>query len=72
MKLSDERRWCLSWWERDGWSPGRVNCRGMKKWERHIDMLVKAGLLEADTYDMLRITEAGRQALNQKDKSDAD
>lgn len=66
MKLSKERRWCLSWWERDGWSIGRPGQSGMDKWKRHIAMLVKSGLLEADEYGMHRITENGRQALKEQ------
>lgn len=62
MKLTEERLWCLKWWERGGWSLGRPMQRGVKKWERHIEMLAKAGLLEADGV-LCRITEAGLTAL---------
>ena len=67
-KLTQERRWCLSWWGRGGWSIGNPMRRGIKKWERHIDMLVKAGMLERDDLGgvgakLCRITPAGLAAL---------
>jgi len=66
-KMTEERAWCLRWWSPGAWSIGRPNMRGIKKWERHIDMLTKAGLLETGGYDdeMRRLTDAGRAALNE-------
>lgn len=61
--ISKDRRWCLSWWGNGGWSIGRPNMKGIKKWDQHISALVKDGLLEADEYGMYRITDAGTSVL---------
>lgn len=68
-KLNKERLWVLSWWGFGGWTIGRPMLRGVKKWEHHIDMLIKVGLLECDYHggvgaNMCRITDAGRTALS--------
>lgn len=67
-RLNAERLWCLGWWRDGGWTIGRPMSRGIKKWERHIEMLVKSGMLEQDVYggvgaNLCRITEAGLAAL---------
>ena len=72
MKLSKERLWCLGWWRDGGWTQGRPMIRGIKKWEHHIDMLVKEGLLECDDLGGMgavpcRITDAGRRALKNQE-----
>lgn len=67
-KLNQDRRWCLMWWKDGGWSIGRPSMNGIKKWRRHIEMLVKAELLEADECGCYRITDAGRAALLEKGK----
>lgn len=71
VKLTAERRWCLNWWGQGGWTIGRPMSRGIKKWEKHIEMLVKAGLLEGENNGgvgstIYRITDAGRAALAQE------
>jgi hypothetical protein len=37
----------------------------VKKWKAHTEALLKAGFLEADEYEMHRITDAGRKALSE-------
>ena len=64
--LSAERLWCLKWWSTGGWSNGRPMSRGVGKWENHIAMLTKSGLLEVDDYGMHRITDLGRSALGEQ------
>lgn len=71
LKLTQERRWCLNWWKGGGWTIGRPMSRGVKKWERHIDALVKAGLLEQEDHggvgaSLCRITPAGVAALERE------
>lgn len=71
--LSKERLLVLGWWQFGGWTIGQPMRRGVKKWENHIDMLIKAGLLECDYHGgvgakMCRITEAGLAALSQGEK----
>lgn len=69
IKLSADRRWCLSWWEGGGWSMGRPMDARRKKWATHILMLVKGGLLEADDRgELYRITDAGLDVLAQGEK----
>jgi len=63
VKLSTERRWWLSKWSGYGWSIADPIRMGVKKWKRHTEALVKAGLLEEDR-GLYRITEAGRAALS--------
>jgi len=75
LRLNAERRWCLNWWKDGGWTIGRPMLRGIKKWESHIDMLVKAGLLEGDKWAgpgaaACRITDAGRAALRNHEASE--
>lgn len=63
-KLTAERRWALSQWERCGWSIPRIGFEA-KKWRAHIAALVMMGLLEEISGGGLyRITEAGLAALN--------
>ncbi len=65
MKLTNDRRWYLRQFEDIGWTFGRAGMVGLKKWDRHRDALIKAGLLEVDEYKMMRITGAGREALRE-------
>ena len=63
LKLDEDRWWCLSWWAPGRWYPGRPGKYGVKKWEDHIQALIKDGLLEDDKHGLYRITPAGRAAL---------
>lgn len=63
MILSRERMFCLKQFSDFGWSCGRGDWDGVAKWQKHIQMLVKRGFLEADEYGLFRITDAGREAL---------
>lgn len=68
-KAQAERLWLLKDWRSGGW---RINLRGALKWERAVSVLVTQGLLERGGEGlgaMYRITEAGRQALSEGEKS---
>lgn len=77
VKLTKERIWVLGWWAFGGWTIGRPMLRGIKKWERHIEMLVKAGLLECEDLGgvgakICRITPSGLQALGDSNATKMD
>lgn len=63
MKLTKDRAWFLKQFGEGGWSLGRPNLKGVKKWDAHRAYLIKVGLLAADEYGMNRITDAGLAAL---------
>jgi len=64
-KLSPDRAWWLRKWAVGGWSVGDPMRGHVKKWKAHTEALLKAGFLEADEYEMHRITDAGRKALSE-------
>jgi hypothetical protein len=66
VKLTKDRLWCLKQFG-FGWSSGRGDWLGVKKWDAHKAALIKAGLLEKDEYGLFRITDAGRKALEGKE-----
>jgi hypothetical protein len=68
-KLSKDRLWCLSAFANGGWTIGRGDWIGVKKWDAHKASLVKDGYLEPDEYgsDNFRITPSGRAALGEKE-----
>lgn len=66
MKLNQDRIWCLKQFKDSGWSYGRGNWDGVKKWDAHKAALVKGGLLLVDDHGFYCITEAGRAALEGK------
>lgn len=69
MRLTESQIATLRAWETGAWSAGPY---GGWVWEGNILALSDAGLLEACGEDdcLFRITDIGRQALKQKDKSD--
>ncbi|MBB5040852.1 hypothetical protein [Shinella fusca] len=69
MKLTKDRLWWLKQFERGGWTLGRPNLVGVKKWDAHSAALVKMGLLEPDAElgtKNHRLTDAGRNALDKE------
>lgn len=69
MKLTQERLWWLKGFDGYGWTIGRPNLVGIKKWDAHSAALVKMGLLEPDAEfgsQNHRLTDAGRDALDKE------
>lgn len=61
-KVEEERMWFLDrCWGRHGWSTHPWV--GVKKWDSHVETLVKRGLLEQEDASIWRITDHGVKTL---------
>lgn len=69
-KAKEERMWMLStFFASCGWTIPRFD--GVKKWDAHVDKLLKDGMLEKDAeYGLLRITPAGILAVERSNATD--
>lgn len=62
MRLSDQQKRALRWIATSSVSPALLDCAPYGNRRRTVRSLFKAGLVEADTFDSIRLTKAGLAA----------